>query len=513
MSSFSKALIQPQLTQWILLPFMLLLLPVLYLLLLKHAKRGLNLPPSPPILPLLGHLHLLAGKNPHQAMFKLSQRYGPAMLLQLGTIPTLIVSSADMAREILHTHDADFCSRPVGSPGPQKLSYGFLDVVFAPHSRFQREMKKLFSYELLKVKRDRSIWTIRVDEMNKMVNRLAQLSSTPVNLNDHIFSAVDGILGQVAFGKSYGATQFNGKKFQDVMDECMNILSGFTAEDFYPGRIGRFIDILTGYRARMETNFSDLDEYFTMVIDDHLHPERPRSESEDFVDVLLRLSREAEGEFRLSMNNIKSLIMDAFVGGVDTTAVSIVWAMAELLKHPNVLEKATAEVRSVAGEKAMVEESDIKQLKYINCIVKEIFRLHPAAPLLIPHEAIKSTKIGKEGYDVLEKTRIIVNVWSVGRDPAYWIDPDKFYPERFEDSDVDFKGGHFQLIPFSSGRRICPGVAMGSNTLTYVLANLLSCFDWEFPEGVRREDVCMEEEGGVSMHKKTPLIVVPTRIN
>ncbi|CAM8992008.1 unnamed protein product [Rhodiola kirilowii] len=160
----------------------------------------------------------------------------------------------------------------------------------------------------------------------------------------------------------------------------------------------------------------------------------------------------------------------------------------------------------------MVEESDIDQLKYIKCIVKEIFRLHPAAPLLMPHEAINSTKIGKEGYVVLEKTRIIVNVWSVEQDPAHWTDPDKFYPERFEHSDVDFKGGHFQIIPFSSGRRICPGVAMESDTLTYVLANLLHCFDWEFPKGVRREDVCMEE-GGVSMDKKTPLIVVPTRIN
>ncbi|KAL9661953.1 hypothetical protein QQ045_026781 [Rhodiola kirilowii] len=241
----------------------------------------------------------------------------------------------------------------------------------------------------------------------------------------------------------------------------------------------------------METNFSDLDEYFMMVIHDHLDLKRPRSESEDFVDILLRLSREAEGESRLSMNNIKSLIMvcylpfhthcacntsfpmrffgqDAFVGGVDTTAVSIVWAMAELLTHPNVLEKATAEVRSVAGEKHMVEESDIEQLKYIKCIVKEIFRLHPAAPLLIPHEAINSAKIGK--------------------DMMFWR-----------------KQGSLSMI--------CPGVAMGSDTLTYVLANLLHCFDWEFPKGVRREDVCMEEEGGVSMHKKTPLIVVPTRIN
>ncbi|CAM8883792.1 unnamed protein product [Rhodiola kirilowii] len=378
-------------------------------------------------------------------------------------------------------------------------------------------MRKLFSYEMLKVKREHSIWIARGDEMEKMVKNLTTLASTstPVNLNDHIFAALDGIIGQVAFGKSYSGTQFNGQRFQDVIDECMNMLESFTAEDFYPNKIGRFIDIFTGYKARLERLFNDLDGYFESVIAEHLNSNRVPPECEDLVDVLLRLFREEEGDFKLSMNHVKSMLLNTFVGGIDSTAVGIVWAMAEILMHPNVLKKATAEVRSIPKDKKsnMIEESDMKQLKYIKCIVKEIFRMHPPAPLLLPHEAIKSTKIGKEQYDVLEKTRIFVNAWALGRDPAYWTDPDMFYPERFENSDVEFKGGHFQLIPFSSGRRICPGVAMGSTTMTYVLANLLYCFDWDFPEGVKREDVCMDEEGGVTIHKKTPLIVVPTRVN
>ncbi|CAM8882449.1 unnamed protein product [Rhodiola kirilowii] len=497
----------------------LLLIPIIYLLLHKSRNpknKGLNLPPGPPKLPIIGNLHLLAGKNPHQALFKLAQKYGPAMQLQLGSIPTLIISNADMAREMLQIHDAEFCSRP-DSPGMRKLSYGHLDVAFSPHSHYRTEMRKLFSYEMLKVKREHSIWIARGDEMEKMVKNLTTLASTstPVNLNDHIFAALDGIIGQVAFGKSYSGTQFNGQRFQDVIDECMNMLESFTAEDFYPNKIGRFIDIFTGYKARLERLFNDLDGYFESVIAEHLNSNRVPTECEDLVDVLLRLFREGEGDFKLSMNHVKSMLLNTFVGGIDSTAVGIVWAMAEILMHPNVLKKATAEVRSIPKDKKsnMIEESDMKQLKYIKCIVKEIFRMHPPAPLLLPHEAIKSTKIGKEQYDVLEKTRIFVNAWALGRDPAYWTDPDMFYPERFENSDVEFKGGHFQLIPFSSGRRICPGVAMGSTTMTYVLTNLLYCFDWDFPEGVKREDVCMDEEGGVTIHKKTPLIVVPTRVN
>uniref|UniRef100_A0A7N0V283 Cytochrome P450 n=1 Tax=Kalanchoe fedtschenkoi TaxID=63787 RepID=A0A7N0V283_KALFE len=507
------------LPQWVSLPLIvLLLIPVLsFLLIIKRGsssptnKGRLNLPPSPTKLPILGHLHLLllAGKNPHRALFKLSQKYGPAMLLQLGTAPTLVISNSDMAKEVLQTHDADFCSRPK-SPGFQRLTYGYLDVAFSPHSHFRTEMRKLFSYEMLKMKREQSLWNARVSEMSQMIDNMTQQAS--VNLNDHVFKLVDGIVGQVAFGKNYGATQFKGRKFQAVMDECMNALGSFTAQDFFPNWAGRFMDFLTGYNAGLERVFRDFDGYFEMMIAEHLDPTRPALQIEDFVDVLLRLSREGEGEFKLSINHIKAVLMNTFIGAVDTTAVSVVWAMSELLLYPDVLKKATAEARSVAGKKSMVEESDLKQLKYISCVVKEIFRMHPAAPLLVPHEAINSTKIGKEGYDVLEKTRIIVNAWALGRDPACWTDPDKFNPERFEVSDVEFKGGHFQFIPFGSGRRICPGMVMGSTTITYTIANLLRCFDWELPEGVRREDVCMEEEGGLTMHKKTPLIIVPTRV-
>lgn len=170
-------------------------------------------------------------------------------------------------------------------------------------------MKKLFSFELMKVKRDQTLGTARVHEMNKMINNLTQLSSTSVNLNDHIFAVVDGIIDRVAFGKRYGATQFNGPNFHVVMDECMNVIGCFTAEDFYPRRIGRFIDSLTGYRARMEKTFSDLDGYFTMVIAEHLDPKRPHPEIKDFVDMLLRLSKETDEELKLSMDHIKSLVM------------------------------------------------------------------------------------------------------------------------------------------------------------------------------------------------------------
>jgi 4-hydroxyphenylacetaldehyde oxime monooxygenase len=141
--------------------------------------------------------------------------------------------------------------------------------------------------------------------------------------------------------------------------------------------------------------------------------------------------------------------------------------------------------------------------------VKETLRLHPPATLLLPRETMRGVRIG--GYDVPARTRVFVNAWAIGRDPASWADAEVFDPDRFEGIDVDYSGAHFELVPFGAGRRICPGLAMGETNVTFTLANLLYCFDWALPEGMAAEDVSMEEAGGLTFHRKTPLVLVPTR--
>ncbi|GKV18647.1 hypothetical protein SLEP1_g28996 [Rubroshorea leprosula] len=159
------------------------------------------------------------------------------------------------------------------------------------------------------------------------------------------------------------------------------------------------------------------------------------------------------------------------------------------------MKKVQIEIRSSVGKKGKVEAEDVAKLKYLKVVVKETFRLHPPAPLLVPREAMRQCRIG--GFDVFPKTRIFVNVWAIGRDSNLWENPYEFYPERFEDNDIDFKGSNYELLPFGAGRRICPALAMGITNVEFALANLLHCFDWELPGGMRREDISMEEEGGL----------------
>ena len=187
----------------------------------------------------------------------------------------------------------------------------------------------------------------------------------------------------------------------------------------------------------------------------------------------------------------------------------MLWAMSELIRKPRVLRKVQGEIRAVVGNNERVQADDVPKLRYLKMVVKETLRLHPPATLLLPRETMRHVNIC--GYDVPAKTRIFVNAWSIGRDPASWNNPEEFNPDRFEVKDVDFNGAHFELVPFGAGRRICPGLAMGATNVEFTLANLLNCFEWALPEGMTAEDVSMEEAGGLTFHRKTPLVLVPTR--
>ena len=186
----------------------------------------------------------------------------------------------------------------------------------------------------------------------------------------------------------------------------------------------------------------------------------------------------------------------------------MIWAMAELVRNPRVMKKVQDEIRTCIGSKQTerLAEEEIDKLQYLKLVVKETLRLHPPAPLLLPRETMSHIKI--QGYDIPPKTILVINAWSIGRDPKYWKDPEEFTPERFIDSPVDYRGKSFEFLPFGSGRRICPGMASAIATIELGLLNLLYYFDWSLPEEKKHMD--MEEAGVVTVVKKIPLELIPS---
>ncbi|KAI3866638.1 hypothetical protein MKW92_027592, partial [Papaver armeniacum] len=299
---------------FLLLP-LLLLLP-LYYLITTFKTRNIddqnkpNFPPGPPKLPIIGNLHQLIAKPPHEALSKLSKIYGPVMLLRFGSVPTIIISSAEAAEQVLKTLDLEFCTRPPLA-GPKRFSYDYKDVAFGPYGEYWREIRKICVLELLSTKRVRSFKAVREEEINVLIDSISSSSSstTLVDVFDKLTSFTHGTICRVAFGSITGESRnrFNGR-LTEILYEVMSIWSGFSATDFFP-KVGWIIDRITGMDGRIEKVFHDLDKLFQEMIEEHLNPVRPKPEHEDLIDVLLKLQNDQTSTIRLENDNIKAILM------------------------------------------------------------------------------------------------------------------------------------------------------------------------------------------------------------
>lgn len=193
--------------------------------------------------------------------------------------------------------------------------------------------------------------------------------------------------------------------------------------------------------------------------------------------------------------------------GTETSSTTIELAMSELMKNPRVMKKVQEEVRWVFDTKGNVDESCNHELKYLKLVIKETLRLHSPVPLLIPRECREKCSI--YGYQIPKKSKVIVNVWAMGRDPNYWNEADKFYPERFMDNSIDYKGTNYEYLRFGAGRRMCPGLAYGIINVEFPLTQLLYHYDWKLNGEVTHENPDMLETFGIVVKRKNDLHLIP----
>ncbi|KAF3616046.1 putative cytochrome 83B1-like [Capsicum annuum] len=372
----------------------------------------------------------------------------------------IVFSSAKLAKEVLKTQDLVFCNRP-SLLGQQKLSYNGHDIAFSPYNDYWREMRKICVLQLFSLKKVQSFRPIREDEVSSMIKKISQqaASSQVTNLSNIMISLTSIIICRVAFG------------------------------------------------VRLERNFKDLDGFYEELIEHHHNPNKPKSMEGDIVDLLLQLKKEKSTPIDLTLEDIKGTLMNVLVAGSDNSAAIVVWAMTALVKNPKAMKKVQEEIRNLIGNKGVVNEDDIQNMSYLKAVIKETFRLYRPDPLLILRESMKKSRL--EGYEIQPGTLVHVNAWAIARETEIWKNATEFIPERFLDSDIDFKREDYELIPFGAGRRGCPGITLGIVAIELALSNLLYPFDWELPYGLKKEDIDTDVRHGITMHKKNELYFIP----
>ncbi|KAJ8541588.1 hypothetical protein K7X08_002404 [Anisodus acutangulus] len=495
------------------LPFIIFtsLLLFLYFLFRLFQSKTLNkkLPPGPWRLPFIGNLHqLMTGLLPHHTLRNLSQKYGPLAYLQLGEISAIVVSSPEMAKEIMKTQDVRFATRPPSMAG-SIIFYNYSDIALCPYGDYWRNMRKICVLELLSAKMVKSFNSIRQEEMSSLVSSI--INSKPgllVNLSDKI----SWFTGSVTCRSAFGKVVHDQDKLIMLVKEAISLSAGFDVADLFPSL--KWLHRISGMKSRLLKAHKNVDVILEKLINEHrenrANGKKGNGESggEDLIDVLLRVMESGEFGIPIKNENIKAIVFEMFMAGAETSSTTIIWAFSEMIKNSTVMAKAQLEVREALRGKKTFEDTDLDELKYLKLVIKETLRVHPAIPLLIPRECREETQI--DGYNIPIKTKVIVNAWAIGRDPKYWDDPESFIPERFEDSSVDFRGNHFEFIPFGAGRRMCPGMLSGLATVELCLAKLLYHFDWKLPHGVRLDDFDMTEAEGVAASRKNDLCLIAT---
>ncbi|WCJ32566.1 Cytochrome P450 84A1 [Euphorbia peplus] len=499
------------------LPINLLLMATSFLFLIgivAKIRRKHPFPPGPKGYPIIGNM-LMMDQLTHRGLAKLGQKYGGLFHLKMGKVHMFGVSSPEIAKQVLQVQDNIFSNRPA-TVAISYLTYDRADMAFAHYGPFWRQMRKLCVMRLFSRKRAESWESVR-DEVDAMVKTTAFNKGKELNVGELIFTLTMNITYRAAFGSKNEGQE----EFIRILQEFSKLFGAFNIADFIPW-LG-WID-LQGLNSRLVKARADLDGFIDVIIDQHMSKKKNEdsnnnNESNDMVDDLLAFysedgnskvveSEDLQNSIKLTRDNIKAIIMDVMFGGTETVASAIEWALAELMKRPEEMKKVQQELAEVVGLDRRVEESDFENLTYVKCVIKETLRLHPPIPLLL-HETSQDSEVA--GFHIPAKSRVMINSFAIGRDKNSWEDPDTFKPSRFLKSGVpDFKGNHFEFIPFGSGRRSCPGMQLGLYALDFAVANLLHCFTWELPDGMKPSELDMTDIFGLTAPRATRLVAVPT---
>ncbi|XP_074335324.1 cytochrome P450 CYP82D47-like [Apium graveolens] len=455
----------------------------------KHIGNPKALPEAKGSWPIFGHLPLLGSSElPHVLLGNMADKHGLIFAIKLGTRKAVVVSDWKIAEDCYSSNDKVFMNRPK-SIGVEIMGYNYALFGLGPSGPYWQNMRKI-TRELLSAHQIEMSQHSPVSEIKEFIKDIYDFWQMNTSDHNHMVK-IDmkqwlgcltmNIMLRMIVGQRYKWNEEEGIRFLKLINTFTELFGRFVVGDSVPYL--RWLD-WGGYEKAMRKTAKETDCILERWLQQHKQSRKLKDEQHDILDMMLSTTEGSASQHFEGFdadNVIKGTMLAYITGSADTITVTLTWTLYLLISNPPVLKKARDELNNYIGGNRQVEESDVKNLVYLQAIVKESMRLYPATQLLPSRESLKDCVIG--GYNIPKGTRLIVNLSKIHRDPQVWANPNDFQPERFLTShqNVDVKGNHYELLPFGSGRRRCPGIFLSLRVMHLALASLVHGFEFQKP--------------------------------
>ncbi|XP_004509432.1 isoleucine N-monooxygenase 1-like [Cicer arietinum] len=516
------SIVSHQLSQtlfWSLIPMLFILTLLIKIFLkLNHQKTRISkkftLPPGPKPWPIVGNIpEMLANRPTNRWIQKIMNDLNTEIAcIRLGNIHVILVSSPQIAREFFIKQDAIFASRPIS--WSNEYIGGFMTTALSPFGDQWKKMKKIISNEIVSPLRHQWLHDKRVKEADNLVRYVynqCKKNGGLVNVRDVARQYSGNVIRRLIFNIRYfgngnedGGPGLMEIEYVEAVFTVLECLFAFSVSDFMPCLIGLDLD---GHKKKIKKACKTMKKYHDPIIEERIQQWKngKKIKKEDLLDVLISL-KDAHNNSLLTQHEIESNVLDWTLAAIDNPSNAVEWGLAEMINQPELLKKAIEELDSVVGKERLVQEYDFPKLNYVKACAKEAFRLHPISDFLIPHVAMKDTVVAN--YIIPKDSQVILRRQGIGLNPRVWEEPLKFKPERYlkeNGSNLSLADTSLDTLIFSTGRRGCSGILLGTSMTIMLFARLLHGFTWSVPPNQSSIDLS-ESHGGTT--KAKPLVAL-----